>query len=264
MIHNLDTNEFDMLITSLYECQEEAGQLENSYNQLARETDGHKADMDEYEIKHLTQFLGLMKQWRVLKRKKLRNGIETRSSWSKVGINFTDTSIIALDESEKQLEAFRSGFKEAQDIEINLKRLSILIISCERHLIQQKMKYMGVNMQQKHELKKHFIKESYRNKINAKTENLKRMLSSVDEILTNWKEIRDETEAVGGLELCINKEIEQIDIQIELEEQRIQELKEVLEKRKEMSSDGFKAKLDEIERLEQRKVSLIGIIYTTV
>ena len=34
-----------------------------------------------------------------------------------------------------------------------------------------------------------------KNEINIKTENLKKMLKSVDEILQNWKEIKKETEA---------------------------------------------------------------------
>lgn len=126
---------------------------------------------------------------------------------------------------------------------------------------------MSLDMQQKHEMKKHFIKESYKNKmkdmkneIHIKTENLKKMLNGVDDILQNWKEIQKETE----IELdkkstylsVYKKEVKQIDYQIELEEEKIKELKDELERKKQLSSHDYKARLHEIDQLEKKKAEL--------
>lgn len=86
------------------------------------------------------------------------------------------------------------------------------------------------------------------------------MLKSVDDILQNWKDIQKETEIEldeKSTQLNIYKnEIKQIDLQIELEQSKINELKQTLEHRKEISSNDFKLKLDEIDRLESKKRDL--------
>jgi predicted nucleic acid-binding Zn-ribbon protein len=51
-------------------------------------------------------------------------------------------------------------------------------------------------------------------------------------------------------------EVKQLDYQIELEEEKIKELKEELEKKKELNSHEFKEKLEEIDQLETKKSEL--------
>ena len=58
--------------------------------------------------------------------------------------------------------------------------------------------------------------------------------------------------------LHINKEIKQIDYLIDIEDQRINELKEALQKKKELNSNEFKQKLEEIDELEFKKNELKG------
>ena len=53
-----------------------------------------------------------------------------------------------------------------------------------------------------------------------------------------------------------NKEIRQIDILIELEDKKITELKEALQKKNELNSNEFKRKIEEIDQLEFKKTEL--------
>jgi len=245
MIFTLDTSEFDKLIFGLQDCEQQAGKLQNQYGNLVSETDEHLNSLDQFN-EEVAKF----------EEEEVEALNEEFSKFEEM-----------ISEYNKQVDDIRNEFHQTKETEMAVKKLSINIIKCEKYLVTLKMKFMTMSMQQKHEIKKHFIEETYKNKmkdmkneISVKTDNLKKMLKGVDEILQNWKDIQKETEVEldkKSTYLGVYKnEIKQIDYQIELEEQKIKELKEELDKKKELDSNEFKSKLDEIDQLEHKKSDL--------
>ena len=56
-----------------------------------------------------------------------------------------------------QLDSIREEFKNIQNIQTSIQKLSLNIVKWEKHLVSLKLSYMGMEMQQKHELKKEKI-----------------------------------------------------------------------------------------------------------
>lgn len=264
MIHTIDTSEFDDIISELYQRIEKAEQLENHYDKILAKWDSDLQRIEQDEAR-IAEFEGEPIQEDYESPQLAEFNIENITV-HQMNVNFNIFEDLISDYNERMSD-IKNDIQNIHEAEIALKRLSVMIIKWERHLIQLQMKYVASSMNQKHEITKHLIKETYKtkmkemkNEITNKTENLKKMLQSVDDILQNWKEIQKETEI--ELEEKTNhinvykNEIKLIDMQINIEEAKIKELKDALDQKKEINSSDFKQKLDEIDQLEAKKKDL--------
>jgi hypothetical protein len=179
MINTLDTSQFDSLIKTLQGCKTSADKLCSDYTGLREEFNIHTEEVEKFDYK-VASF--------------------EDDQVEKINEDFGKFQEL-ISAYNQRLDEIREEFKASQETEMTIKKLSVNIITCERYLVTLKMKYMTISMQQKHDMKKHMIKETYKtkmkdmkNEISVKTENLKKMLECVDDILENWKQIQKDTE----------------------------------------------------------------------
>ncbi|CAI2363562.1 unnamed protein product [Moneuplotes crassus] len=244
MIHSIDTQDLDDLIFSFKQCRDEAESLAADYNSLGQNQDHFEA------LKEFEQNFAIFEEEEV----------------EKMNEDFTQFEEMISGYHHK-LEDIRQGYKEIEEAKISIQKMEVYIVQLEKHLASLKLKYMTLEMHQKHEIRKDLIQKNYqgkiqemKNKIDKKNENLKKMRGTLDDAFAKWNEIRKETqeqldEKSTYLKAC-KKEQEQLDLQIELEEEKILELKQEIEEKEAQKHFVGKAKIKQLEELEKKKKEL--------